>query len=157
MNKIALAAIVIIIVVIAILILGFPLGLYNGSSLTSMCIPTSGYSCTSPLLHNGTLTAMVGQSTGTSWTQANIFIVIAGSPNPTAVPPLPCAQGISTVTTSGQSISVSLSTYSNSNTCAGFPKTIGQTFSGTVWAGYRTSLNGTEQIVQIGMINVKAS
>lgn len=157
MNKIALAAIVIIVVVGAILILGFPLGLYNGTPVPGVCIPATGYLCTSPLLHNGTLTATVGQSTGISWTQANIFFVISSSPNPTSVPPLPCSQGVSTGITSGQSISVSLSTYSNSNTCAGFPKTTGQTFSGTVWAGYRTSLNGTEQVVQVGTINVKAT
>ncbi len=158
-NALIIAAVlVIIIAVIAVFILGFPLGLYNVNSTShyNACIPGSGYACISPILHNGTFTAVIGQSTGVSWTQANIFLV-SGSQIPTAVPPLPCEQGISTGLASGQMVNITLSDYSNSNTCAGFPKTIGQTFTGTIWAGYRISTNSTEKIVQIGTIAVGAS
>ncbi len=153
---IIIAVLVVIIAVIAVLALS--LYIPTASKVTSpICVATVGYTCSSPVLYNGTLTALIGQSTGTQWVQANIFFVIAGSPTPTAVPPLPCEQGVSTSWPSGGTVNVTLNDYSNSNTCAGFPKTAGQSFTGTVWVGYRTSLNGEEQIVQIGTISVASS
>lgn len=157
MNRIALAALVIVIIIVAVLLLGYPLGFYSpGKLISSTCMPNSGYTCSNAALRNGSLTMTVGQLTGAAWAQANIFVVAAGQ-TPMAVPPLPCEEGFAAGMASGQYVAVSLSSYSNSNTCAGFSKMVGSTFTGTVWAGYRTSINGTESIVEIGGISLTAS
>ncbi|MCL4379135.1 MAG: hypothetical protein M1160_02985 [Candidatus Marsarchaeota archaeon] len=161
MNRIALIAVVVIIVIIAALLLGFPLGFYStwASGIppaANTCIAKPGYFCGGVVLHNGNLTFTVGQDTGTNWKQANIFVVIYGQ-TPRAVPPLPCEDGFLHGIASGQHVNVALASYSNSNTCAGFNKTIGWPLAGAVWAGYRTSINGTESIVEIGTIALKAS
>ncbi|HUC38557.1 MAG TPA: hypothetical protein VL944_00305 [Candidatus Acidoferrum sp.] len=156
-GKIAIVGAVVVVVIIAILILGFVPGVWpgGGASLVASCIATPGYACQSASLSGGNFTAVVGQASGTAWTQANIFVVISGSPNPTSVPPLPCEEGFARGITSGQTVNLTLSSYSNSNTCAGFPKTSGATFDGTVWAGYRTSTNSTEQVVEIGTVTLR--
>ena len=157
-NKIAVVAAIVIIIVIAVLLLGFPLGFYNSGNLigTSQCVAAPGYICSNPVLHNGNLTLTIGQAIGLAWTQANIFVV-NGSQVPSAVPPLPCEEGFSVGISSGQRVNVILAAYSNQNTCAGFTRTAGQAFYGTVWAGYRTSVNSTETLARIGTLAVKST
>lgn len=160
MNKttwIIVAVVVVIVAILAVFLLGFPLGFYSSSSyIANTCIPAPGYTCSGVTLHNGNLTFTLTQLTGTAWLQSNIFIVTAGQ-TATAVPPLPCEQGVPGSWTSGQAVNVALSSYGNQNTCAGFTKSAGQTFSGTVYAGWKTSLNGTEYIAQVATITVKSS
>ncbi len=125
--------------------------------LGSSCISAPGYVCLNATIHNGNLAFTFAQSTGFNWAQANIFMVYSGSPNPTAVPPLPCEEGFPNGITSGQYVNVVLPSYASSDVCIGFPNTAGQAVTGALWVGYQNSSTGTEQFVEIGTISATTS
>lgn len=159
MNR-GIAVGVVILIVAVSLMAAYIYGFFNsGHKLINQagnaCIGVNGYTCSSAALHNGTLTAVIGQSTGTTLTQANIFIV-NGSQAPTAVPPLPCEQGVASWASSGTA-NLSLAQYSNQNTCIGFPATPGQEFNGTVWIAYRMPTSGSVQMIGVARINLTSS
>ena len=153
--RLAIGNAILAILVIA-LELFFTIGAFNThTTISNLCIPTLGYSCSNPALQGGTLTLNFAQSTGMPWTQVNIFVV-NGTQTPTAVPPLPCEEGFASIS-SGQLVSISLTAYSTQNTCIGFTKVANQEFFGNVWAGYRTSANSTESIVRVGTLTIKST
>ncbi len=58
-------AILIIAIVLAAL---FSLGVFSSSSFTgTVCVASSGFLCSNPILHAGNFVATIGQATGTNW------------------------------------------------------------------------------------------
>ncbi|MGC9190792.1 MAG: hypothetical protein ACP5FR_02670 [Candidatus Micrarchaeia archaeon] len=67
-------AILIIAIVLAAL---FSLGVFSSSSFTgTVCVASSGFLCSNPILHDGTFSATIGQATGTSWTATTLCFVL---------------------------------------------------------------------------------
>ncbi len=124
----------------------------------SSCIPAAGYTCSGASLNSGTFSAAVSQITGATWVQGNMFLVSSSSPAPTAVPSTLCEVSLPPGgLPSGQVFYISMNEYSSSNTCLGLPKTRGQYFAGSLWAAYKTSVNGTLQFADMGVVNLQAS
>ncbi len=173
-------AILIIAVVLGAL---FSLGVFSSSSfLGTTCIASSGFECISPVLIHGTaattpqtgFTATVGQSTGVSWSDANVIFVLSGQ-GPPSVPGAAAVagaggEGVCTVNlnsfSSGQSSSITFNgALTSGTTCTAFgsgvvpsTSTVGASMSGTLWATYQTSTSGsTTQYVQIATVTLKAS
>jgi hypothetical protein len=149
-------AILIIAIVLGAL---FSLGVFSGSSFVgTTCIAASGYECTSPLLHAGTFTATLGQSTGITWTSATFaFVTGGGTPSNT----VPAATGaILTVSgglTSGATASFSVvNSITSADTPVALPSTIGASTSGAIWAWYTTTSGGPELVSQIATVTLKA-
>jgi len=144
-------AILIIAVVLGAL---FSLGVFSGASLLgTTCIASSGYLCTSLVLHGGTLSFTFGQSTGVNWVAANVFFLPSGSAAPSSVPS-GCVESYSSGINSGQTVLVSLS-----GTCGNtpLPTTIGGTIAGSVWAEYQTASGGAQYFTQVATLTAKAS
>jgi hypothetical protein len=156
-------AILIIAVVLGAL---FSLGVFSsGNLLGTACIAYSGFECQNPLLHSSTFTATIGQSTGTSWTAANLIFMGSGSGTPTSAsfnafgtntitcPPYTVSGGLS----SGSSTTFTTANYmTGATTCSPMPATVGQTVAGTIWAQYNTA-STSGLITQVATINIKAT
>ncbi len=159
-------AILIIAVVLGAL---FSLGVFSSSNLLgTSCIGYSGYECQNPLLHSGTFTATVGQSTGTSWTTTNLVLMQYGGGTPTQAsfnsfgtntitcPPYIVSGGLA----SGQSTTFStVNALTGAATCSALStlaSSVGSTISGTIWAEY-TSGGTFGLISQVATINIKAT
>ncbi len=162
-------AILIIAVVLGAL---FSLGVFSSSSfLGTTCIASSGFECLSPvLLHStSTFTATIGQSTGVSWSAANVVFVLSGQGPPSTFPPTgtDCYAQLGTggSFSSGQSTSVSFTgALTSGTTCSAFGansvptvSSVGAAVSGTLWATYTTTASSTLQYVQIATVTLKAS
>ena len=152
-------AILIIAVVLGAL---FSLGVFSSSSfLGTTCIASSGYECTGPLLHSGDFTFTFGQSTGSSWTAANVFFVVSGGAAPTGTPASPCAVAMGTLN-SGQTFVVTgtaLSQYDNGgsgSSCTAFSTTVGTPYSGALWVSYYVGATGP-LITQVATVTLKAT
>jgi hypothetical protein len=142
-------AILIIAIVLAAL---FSLGVFSSSSFTgTVCVASSGFLCSNPILHNGNFVATIGQATGTSWSSAALCFVTSGTTMGTANT-VSCPSGISGSPTgalaSGQSESFTFSIPSAS--------TVGSTISGSIWAVYDTSSSGPVYETQIATVTAKA-
>ena len=149
-------AILIISVVLASL---FSLGVFNaGSALSTTCLPLSGYTCTSPLLHSGTLYITVGQATGISWTNTVYYYDPVGT------------TGCSLAAFSASGTTVVNSVWNGMTLASGFSNTIdmlgdttvfpsspasGASYSGTIWASYN-SAGLSNLCVQVATISLKA-
>ncbi|MGC8496125.1 MAG: hypothetical protein ACP5MX_02880 [Candidatus Micrarchaeia archaeon] len=67
-------AILIIAIVLAVL---FFLGVFSSSTFTgTVCVASSGFQCSNPILHDGTFSATIGQAIGTSWTATTLCFVL---------------------------------------------------------------------------------
>jgi hypothetical protein len=134
-------AILIISVVLGAL---FGLGVFSsGTFISTACVPSSGYQCSSPtLLTAGALTFTYGQSTGI--TEYNSYVTVAsqgaslnlyGFPtNGLSVMTPATGPGVTYSSGSSNTISVTL-------TAAMVPgglSTLGNAFSGSVWVNYST-------------------
>ena len=156
-------AILIIAVVLGAL---FSLGVFSSSNLLgTACIAYSGFECQNPLLHGGTFTATIGQSTGTSWTTANLIFVGSGGGTPTAASFN--AFGTNTITCPPDTVSGGLSTgasatfttanyFTGATTCSALPTTLGQAQAGAIWAEYSTATS-SGLIEQVATVNIKAT
>jgi hypothetical protein len=149
-------AILIIAVVLGAL---FSLGVFSGTSfMGTVCIPSSGFVCTNPILHNGQLTVTVGQATGTSWSSATLCLIGSG-----VVPSTSCTNiaGANVVISgglaSGQTTQATFTSYvSSSSGGTSLPSAIGATFSGYIYAVYTVgSTSGL--MTQMATINAKAT
>jgi hypothetical protein len=155
-------AILIIAIVLGAL---FSLGVFSGSSFVgTICIPASGYFCSSPLLHAGTFSAVIGQATGATWQSANIFLVSGGgTPSTVSNSLTSCVYyGYSNTITSGGTLTISLTapvTLSGGTASCGasFSSTIGTSYSGALWAEYTTTDISGAQFVQIATATLKAT
>ncbi len=134
-------AILIIAIVLAAL---FSLGVFSSSSfLGTTCVASSGYLCQSPLLHAGNFMFTFGQSTGTAWSNAEIFFVESGAATPTAAPSNANAIFSLGSFNSGQSIPVTLpgGVTGASDTYAAFNTAAGNSYSGALWVSYTVGAN----------------
>jgi hypothetical protein len=123
------------------------------------CVAGPGFYCQTPSYSHatGAITLTIGQSTGTSWTSANIVFVPEGTPLIQGVPKLIFAANAITngnflyegyggngITISGQTMQIVLPVNgisTNSLTCGGNCPSKGSTISGTIWVQY--TLSGT--------------
>ena len=154
-------AILIIAIVLGAL---FSLGVFSSSSfIGTTCIPASGYFCSNPVLHNGNFVATVGQSTGTTWTSANIFFISGGGTpsGPSNSLFTGCVYySYANSITSGQTFTV---TFNSPLTAAGtacgtaFSTTVGTSYSGAMWAEYTTTGVTGQQFSQIATATLKAT
>ena len=146
-------AILIIAVVLGAL---FSLGVFSGSSLLgTSCIASPGYLCQNPVLStSGTLTVLVGQSTGATDYNAIFYVSpqtssVGTTGFPTTV--YSCAPAGSTVS-SGQTVTLSCSTGLPN------PSAIGTAFSGYIWLNYSSTSGGPATISQkVATVIVKVS
>ena len=124
-------AILIIAVVLGAL---FSLGVFSGASLIgNACIAGPGYYCGSLVYtHGGTLSASIGQSTGTNWGSANIIFAVQGSATGGGGGPIVIAGNTATAVAiaSGQQIPLSFGIG---------PATVGTALAGSIWACYVTT------------------
>ncbi len=156
-------AILIIAIVLAAL---FSLGVFSSSSfLGTTCVASSGYLCQSPLLHAGSLTFTFGQSTGTSWTSADVFFIASGSAAPT-YSTMPAASGCFDVVSgglaSGQTTTVTANAPApggSSTTCGTtFVTTAGTSYSGSVWVAFQTASTSSDVLLsQVATMTLKSS
>ncbi len=155
-------AILIIAIVLAAL---FSLGVFSSSSfLGTTCISLSGYTCSSPLLHGGAVTATVGQATGTSWSSALFFFLPSGTTLPVNTiaytPNTACVFGVTGGLNTGGTVTFTvnapIATY---NTCgSNFLIAVGTTASGQIWAQYQTTSTGSANLMaQIATVTLKES
>ncbi|MFP3289195.1 MAG: hypothetical protein RXO35_02075 [Candidatus Micrarchaeota archaeon] len=146
-------AILIIAVVLGAL---FSLGVFSGSSLLgTSCVASPGYLCQNPVLStSGTLTVLVGQSTGATDYNAIFYVSpqtssVGTTGFPTTV--YSCTPTVSTLS-SGQTVTLSCSTGLSS------PAPIGTSFSGYIWLNYSSTSGGPATISQkIATVIVKVS
>ncbi len=152
-------AILIISVVLASL---FSLGVFNaGSALSTTCLPLSGYTCTSPLLHSGTLYITVGQATGIAWTNTVYYYDPVGTTG--------CSFSLNAVATP-TSTTIFNSVWNGITLYSGFTNTLvmaganavfsptassGTSYSGTVWASYNAA-SASALCAQVATISLKA-
>ncbi|MGC8586816.1 MAG: hypothetical protein ACP5K9_00810 [Candidatus Micrarchaeia archaeon] len=149
-------AILIIAVVLGAL---FSLGVFSGASLLgTTCIASSGYLCSSPILHGGTLTATVGQATGATWSAATLCLVGSGVVPTTSCTNVPGANVIvSGGLVSGQTATPQFTAYVNSaGGATSLPSSVGSTFSGYIYAVYTVG-SQSGLMTQIATITAKAS
>ncbi len=160
-------AILIIAIVLGAL---FSLGVFSTSAFVSTsCIPASGYYCSVQYLHLGTFNVIVGQSTGTTWSSANIFFVTGGGVPTTSTSFNTLSQtacvyfgGTGNAISSGQQITISLTQpviiSAGTPSCGTtYSSTIGTSYSGTMWAQYTTSSVSGFQYAQIATATLKAT
>ncbi len=148
-------AILIIAVVLGAL---FSLGIFSsGALLGTSCIALSGYLCSSPTLHTGTLTAIIGQATGSSWTSTYLLFTAYGAATP-ATAMFAGTNGMSVGTlSSGQTVTFTTGNYINSaGAVTALPTSVGSSVSGTIWAYYSTA-TASNLMTQIATVSLKAS
>jgi len=146
-------AILIIAVVLGAL---FSLGVFSGSSLLgTSCIASPGYLCQNPVLStSGTLTVLIGQSTGATDYNAIFYVSsqttgVNSAGFPTQA--YPCTSSSSTLS-SGQTVQISCSGVVPSSS------PIGTSFSGYIWLNYSSTSGGPATISQkVATIIVKVS
>jgi hypothetical protein len=167
-------AILIIAVVLGAL---FSLGVFTAPGVQG-CVAGPGFYCQTPSYSHatGAITLTIGQSTGTSWTSANIVFVPQGTASVSGVPITVFAQNVvyngnfyyegysgNGITTSGQSQVIVLpvngitSGANNVATNLATPIAVGSTESGTIWAQYTTAGVSGLQYAQMAAITIKAS
>jgi hypothetical protein len=139
-------AILIISVVLGAL---FGLGVFSsGTFISTSCVPSSGYQCSSPtLLNTGYLTFTYGQSTGI--TEFNSYVTVASqgaSLNGAGFPSFSSGLSVNTpawavvngVTYSSGSSNTLTILLTNAMVPGGW-STLGDAFSGSVWVNYSTA------------------
>ncbi len=165
-------AFAIILVVLAALYFS---GLFTPATLPNACTPNSGYICSSPSLHSGTISVIIGQELGPSWAATNILWVPTGvqvPPSPPSGAPGICPNspavtalnvntigggilcpnplnGVSTLT-SGQTLTIMY-------TSAGTPPTPGYSVSGVLEVYYQTVSGGPWYQDRLGILTLKAA
>ncbi len=150
----------------AILIIGFvmvalfSLEIFGGSSLSSSCIALSGYICQSPILHGSTLSATIGQDTGSTWTAANVIWVPQGVQVPANLATFCPPSGSNSITggmscfTAPQSINSGATV---SMTLVFSPNVVtGQSYGGQLWMIYQTGPSSPWYQAQIATATLKA-
>lgn len=169
-------AILIIAVVLGAL---FSLGVFNGGAgLSSACVASSGYLCTTPSYSHstGVISVSLGQNTGTSWYASNFIFVPQGTAIVGGLPQTLSSWqliqingnliygGTSAGLISGQTApTLELPVNGVSvNTLALAPGistlTVGTPVTGAIWVEYTTTTSPTSpQYAQIATINLKAS
>ena len=150
-------AILIISVVLASL---FSLGVFNaGALLSTTCLPLAGYTCTSPLLHGGSMFVTVGQATGSAWSNTVYYYDPTGTTG-CSLDPVVSATG-STVPNSvwnGLSLSTGFSNtivFTGDTTIFPTAASSGTSYSGTVWVSYNTP-SVANLCVQVATISLKS-
>jgi hypothetical protein len=151
-------AILIIAVVISVL---FALGVFNtGSSITTACVPRSGFLCSSPSLHAGILYVTLGQATGMSWTNTVYYY----DPTGTSGCSYALSSGTTLVNTVWNTLTMS-TTLSNTLQFIGtttppiLPPTAsaGSAYQGTIWVSYNIPTAGISNLcTQVATITLKA-
>jgi len=153
-------AILIIAVVLGAL---FSLGVFSGSSLLgTSCVASPGYLCQNPVLStSGTLTVLIGQSTGATDYNAIFYVSPQSSGVGTTGFPTTAYQCTSSAGTSisylssGQTVTISCPTTSNPSSTS-LP--IGTSFSGYIWLNYSSTSGGPATISQkVATVIVKVS
>ena len=161
-------AILIIAVVLGAL---FGLGVFSNPIGSTVCVAGSGFYCSNLAYSHssGTVTATIGQSTGTNWAQAYLLFAIQGNTISSNGPIVPTSQQ-SAVTggiASGQSVTATFTA------AGGSSATVGSTIGGTIWACYGlagstaisyaggtgtcTVTGGTAYYTQIATVSAKAT
>jgi hypothetical protein len=139
-------AILIIAVVLASL---FALGVFNsGASLSTSCIALAGFTCSSPVLHQGNLSVSTGQATGQTWTNTVLYFDPTGTTG--------CTSTItnSSLSSLGSGGSGVVKFFGSGS--AYLPVAVGSSASGTIWAGYDTpAVSGL--CVQMASLSLKAT
>jgi hypothetical protein len=142
---------------------GLSMGVFSGASLLgTTCIAGSGYYCGSLAYAHGTsqITASVGQSTGSDWSNVYVAFVPQGTSVSAAGTPILSAAPSSVGTLdSGQQVSVQLPT--------GQPSpTVGSSIAGAIWTAYGSGCDSTAfssapdaqcDYVQVATLTAKAS
>lgn len=166
-------AILIIAIVLAAL---FALGVFSsGSFIGTSCIAASGFQCSNPLLHSSTFTATLGQSTGTTWTSANVVFVSGGGTPPaigtnglTNGGSGTCADNANSLT-SGATFTASFTGFANGAssiastgtvTCTSLStsySTVGSAISGSLWAAYQIAGTSGTLWTQVATVTLKAT
>ncbi|MDE1870990.1 MAG: hypothetical protein KGI06_01995 [Candidatus Micrarchaeota archaeon] len=158
-------AILVIAVVLSAL---FALGVFNGNTISeNTCIATPGFLCKTPIYSHSdaNIIVTIGQSTGTSWTSANIVFVPQGTPNVNGVPSISfnSTPANTMLSVQGMPTGATETLYLPVNSIT-FPVSIGTVEVGTIWAEYyyQVTSQGIEQTygpayVQIASLNLKAS
>ena len=152
-------AILIISVVLASL---FSLGVFNaGSSLSTACVSSAGYICSSPLLHAGQFSVTLGQATGNSWTNTVVYYDPSGTTGCAFVPTPGLASG--TIANTAWNMLTLSSAASNSLTFVGsgtvLPSsaTAGTSYSGTIWASYNSATASLSNLcVQVATVTLRS-
>ena len=137
----------------------FSLCVFSGSSLLgTSCIASPGYLCQNPVLStSGTLTVLVGQSTGATDYNAIFYVSPQTSGVGTTGFPTTVFQCTSptpgTNLVSGQTVTISCSIANVLSSLA-----IGTSFSGYIWLNYSSTSGGPATISQkIATVIVKVS
>jgi hypothetical protein len=126
-------AILIIAVVLGAL---FSLGVFSNPIGSTVCVAGSGFYCSNLAYSHssGTVTATIGQSTGTNWGNVMLLFAIQGNSISSNGPIVPTTQQSATGgLVSGQS---TVATFTNAGGSSGV--TVGSTIGGTIWACYIT-------------------
>ncbi|MGC8586248.1 MAG: hypothetical protein ACP5K5_01725, partial [Candidatus Micrarchaeia archaeon] len=121
----------------------------------TVCVASSGFLCSNPILHNGVFSATIGQATGTSWTATTLCFVPSGV-TPPASGATSCPTGLgagsdalSSGLASGQSVYASF-------TLNGISSAPGTVVTGSIWALYATSGTTPTYSTQIATATLKA-
>ena len=156
-----------ILIIAVVMVALFSLGILGGSPLGTTCLPQSGYVCSNPALVPTSFNVILGQATGTNWATSNFIWVPSGTAVPStqvctaavanslAGPGYSCLvdySNPSTALSSGQTVSLSVAP-------GGTAPTVGQSFSGQIWALYTTSSGGSTvyQVQVTSGVNLKTT
>ncbi|MGC8669585.1 MAG: hypothetical protein ACP5TL_00315 [Candidatus Micrarchaeia archaeon] len=151
-----------ILVIAIVLVALYYMGIFGsgGSFTTTSCIPSSGYMCSNPILHNGNLNITLGEMTGTSWTNAIFCFVPSGSTLNTTVSTVACTSKTGTVYSGSNgptSVASGQTMQESFNVGSGYA-TAGATIAGQVWAVYQISgaAGAPVYATEIGTLTAKA-
>ena len=115
---------------------------HGGVTLSSSCIPVSGFTCTAPALINGNLSVILGQATGTSWaSQSFAFVPTSYSVNSSTFYVVPGGMQSGAITTVNLPVPASAAS--------------GSSLSGTIYARYSlTTGQAVPYLVKVATVSI---
>lgn len=131
-----------------------------GSFCPTNSIPAPGYYIQQSALHNGELTTIVGQYTGTKWISANVFFVTSSTiTSASQLPKLTsCSYGIPNGLANATYANITLDSYygvkSGNFTCMSFTKGLRTVYTGSLWVQYSVAGGVGFYYSYIGQITV---
>lgn len=125
-------------------------GSEGGTHLNSSCLPRPGYACQNLRLSANVITVLLGQMTGTDWSNVSFVLVQAG----VALPPASCPSSYSNFSPScaiPNSIKLTSGAITNETFTFNSFGTNETLYSGSIWAEYHNSTgNWTTLIADFG-------
>jgi hypothetical protein len=124
-------------ILITAVVLGalFSLGVFSNPIGSTVCVAGSGFYCSNLAYSHssGTVTATIGQSTGTNWGNVMVLFAIQGNSISSNGPIVPTTQQ-SQVGGMNSGLQTVVATFTNAGGSSGVA--VGSTIGGTIWACY---------------------